>query len=298
MKRILFFIFIVGKYFGQIYQPFIFLENKPFVYDTAAQYLGQKAIDSYYKKQYVEAVKIYDSLFILKPSYYQGYFNQARCLALIGDYERTIKALSNYVAYAKDECSCTLIKYTKDFEDLNKNKSLDSFLVKCCSNSVEKVRNEKLMAQLIVLDAVEQEILGNNNSERKGKLKENFKVFCSLVDTTNFPSVEDIGDKGINSVSLIILHADYYPTIQNSLGRKLMKQYKKKGYNVKQIAYIIDRSLRNLGQPQFYGTILSEDGSGKRVLYKYDNLEELVKRRKELGFQPYEEYLKNKSLLK
>ncbi len=298
MKRVLFLIFIVSNSFSQVYQPFIFLENRPFVYDTAAQYLGQKAIDNYYKKQYVEAVKIYDSLFILKPSYYQGYFNQARCLALIGNYERTIKALNNYVAYAKDKCNCALIKYTKDFENLNKNKRLDSSLIKCCANSVEKVRNEKLMSQLIILDAVEQEILGNNNSGREGRLKENFKVFCNLVDTTNFPSVKDIGDKGINSVSLIVLHADYYPKIQNSLGRKLMEQYKKKGYNVKQIAYIIDRSLRNLGRPQLYGTILSEDGSGKRVLYKYDSLEELVKRRKELGFQSYEEYLKNKSILK
>lgn len=298
MKRVLFLIFIGSKSFSQVYQPFIFVENKPFVYDTAAQYLGQNALDNYYKKKYVEAVKLYDSLFKLKPYYYQGYFNQARCLAVIGDYERTVKALNNYVLYAKDKCNCALIKYTKDFESLNKNKSLDSSLIKCCPNSVEKVKNGKLMSQLIVLDAVEQEVLGNDNSEREGKLKENFKVFCSLVDTINFPSVKDIGDKGINAVSIIILHADYYPTIQNSLGRKLMKQYKKKGYNVKQIAYIIDRSLRNLGRPQLYGTILSEDGSGKRVLYKYDNLEELVKRRKELGFQSYEEYLKNKSILK
>jgi tetratricopeptide (TPR) repeat protein len=298
MKKVLFFIFIVTKSFGQVYQPFIFVENKPFVYDTAAQHLGQKAIDKYYKKQYVEAVKLYDSLFKLKPSYYQGYFNQARCLALIGDNERAVITLNKYVVYSKERCSCDLIKYTKDFESLNKNESLDSALLKCCSYSIEKVKNEKLMSRLIVLDAVEQEILGNDNSERDRKLKENFKVFCSLVDTTNFPGVKDIGNKGINSVSLIILHADYYPTIQNSLGRKLMKQYKKKGYNVKQVAYIIDRSLRNMGQPQLYGTILYEDESGKRVLYKYDSLEELVKRRKELGFQSYEEFLKNKSILK
>lgn len=298
MKKVLFLIFIVSKSFSQVYQPFIFVENKPFVYDTAAQYLGQNALNNYYKKQYVEAIKLYDSLFKLKPYYYQGYFNQARCLALIGDYERAVKALNNYVVNAKDKCNCVLIKYTKDFESLNKNKSLDSSLRKCCSNSIEKVKNEKLMSQLIVLDAVEQEILGNDNPEREGKLKENFKAFCSLVDTTNFPDINNVGYKGINSVSMIVLHADYYPAIQNSLGWKLMKQYKKKGYNVKQIAYIIDRSLRNLGRPQLYGTILSQYESGKMVLYRYDSLEELVKRRKELGFQSYEEYLKNKSILK
>ena len=298
MKRILFLLFISWKSFSQIYQPFIFIENKPFVYDTVAQHLGQKAIASYYKKEYVEAVKIYDSLFVLKPSYYQGYFNQARCLALIGDYERTLKALNNYVTNSKDKCNCDLVRYTKDFESLHNNRSLDSFLIKCCAYSVERVKNEKLMSQLIVLDAMEQEILGSDNSDRIGKLKENFKVFCSLVDTTNFPSVKEIGNKGINAVGIIVLHADYYPAIQNSLGRKLMKQSKNKGYSVKQVAYIIDRSLMNLGQPQLYGTILSEDGNGKRVLYKYDSLEKLIKRRKELGFQSYEEYLKNKSILK
>lgn len=206
--------------------------------------------------------------------------------------------MNNYVVYSKEKCSCALVKYTKDFESLNKNKKLDSILIKCCSYSMEKVKDEKLMSKLVVLNAVEQEILGNDNSDRIGKLKENFKDFCSFVDTTNFPSVLDIGDKGINSISLIVLHADYYPTIQNSLGLKLMKQYDMKGYNVKQIAYIIDRSLMNLGRPQLYGTILSEDENGKRVLYKCDSLEELVKRRKKLGFQSYEEFLKNKSILK
>jgi hypothetical protein len=274
------------------------LENKPFVYDTAAQYLGQKALDNYYKKQYPEAVKLYDSLFELKPSYYQGYFNQARCYVLIGDNKRTVEALNKYVFYAKEKCNCALIKYTKDFEDLHKNRDIDSSLAKCCSYSKGKVGNEELMSKLIVLDAVEQEILGNDNADRKARLRENFKAFCDLVDTTDFPGVKDIGEDGINSVNTIILHADYYPTIQNSLGWKLMKQDEKKGYSVKEAAYIIDRSLRNLNRPQLYGTISLEDQNGKRALYKYDDLEKLVKRRKELGFQPYEEYLKNKSILK
>jgi tetratricopeptide (TPR) repeat protein len=298
VKKVLFVIFVTTKSFSQVYQPFIFVENKPFVYDTTAQYLGQKALDSYYKKEYVEAVKLYDTLLKLKPSYYQGYFNQARCFALIGDNERTVIAVNKYVVHAQEKCNCALVKYTKDFESLNKHKRLDSSIVKCCSHSMEKVTNENLASKLIVLSAVEQEILGNDNSERIGKLRENFKNFCSLVDTTDFPSIKAIGEKGINSVSLIVLHADYYPTIQHSLGLKLMSQFDKKGYNAKQIAYIIDRSLSNLGRPQLYGTILSKDENGNCFLYKYDNLEELVKRRNELGLQSYEEFLKNKSILK
>jgi hypothetical protein len=281
---------------GQLYQHFITFQDPTKI---EAQEFGQKAIDFYYLNQYDSA--IYYNRFVLNDlrTYYEGYYNQAVCFGMSNNSDSTFYNLKKYIEYGKEKIN---VGYYKNiaFSCLSASQ-IDSLIIlskDILTNENKKV-NLELIYNLQYISGKEQEILGNNYIDSKLRnelLLANFKVFCNLVDTNNFPSQKNI-ENGINNISLIILHADYIPSIQNSLGNKLMADFRK-GYSKKMAAYIIDRSLRNLNQPQLYGTILMTDGSNNRVLYKVDDYKKMIKRRKKLKFQPIERYLTNFSILK
>jgi hypothetical protein len=287
---------------AQIYQHFIFIEGKPFVYDVPNQQLAEKAIGFYYQGINDSAIFYYKKLIEQKPNYYQAYFNIAKIYARQKDYLNVEKSLIKYVQYAKENCSCSFLNETEEFKTFSDSTSLALIKKDCCANHEKYVSDNKLakpdlLLALQFIEGKEQEILGNNIANREELLKANFSEFNRIVDTTFLPGHSDIG-KGTALVELIVLHTDYYPEIQNSLGKKILISAETKGYNPKMAAYIIDRSLRNMNKPQLYGTILIQNEKGESISYQYDNYDALVKRRKELGFQSLEDFLKNKSITK
>lgn len=303
-KVIYLFTFLSSQAFSQIYQPFIFIDNRPMVYDVPLQELAQKALTFYYFRTLDSSVYYYNLLLNKKPSYYQGYYNLARAYALKNDYKGTINALSNYVSNVKEECNCSFLTDVDSFKPYKDSVAFKAIVTKCCGSFLKYVLEKKItqpekLLKITYLDGKEQEILGNdslykNRSEQIQQLKRNFAAFTQVIDTTNFPSAASIG-KGIELIQLIVLHADYYPGIQFSLGQKLLSCSEEKGYNPKMAAYIIDRALRNMGKPQLYGTILLRNNA-EVTLYNYDDLEKLKERRKKLNFQTVDEYLKNQSI--
>lgn len=95
MLKITAFILVIlaNNSFAQLFQPFVFQENQPFVYDTIPQILAQKGISAYYKDHLNDAITYYDSVLLVKPTYYQAYFNLSRFLARNGQIDRSKEAL-------------------------------------------------------------------------------------------------------------------------------------------------------------------------------------------------------------
>lgn len=260
-----------------------------------AQFHAEKAIDFYYKENFDSSIVYYHKVNNLLPDYWQSFYNSAVCFAMKSQKDSCFCYLKKYITFSKEKVSLGYLKNENfkligdDSLEILKNLAVSSLIL-------DKSKNISLITQLEYIDAREQEILGNNKISKTNKdslLLINFINFCSIVDTNDFPSKNEIGI-ATGAIYRLVLHLDYEPNIQLSLGRKMLKQTKK-GYNEKGSAYIVDRSLRNLGKPQLYGTIIENNSNS---LYKVDDMKKVIKRRKKLKFQSIEDYLQNKSITK
>lgn len=306
MKKILIIILFYFLYNdvvkSQIYQHFIF-KNNQMIYDEVKQPIAERALSEYYYNNIDSSAFYYEKLLLIDSLYYQGYYNLAKVYSLKRDTNKALLNLMKYVSYSGLKCKCS---YISDELFGFINDSLYSKIKKTCQFEFDKYVKEKhikqpeLLNKLENIEGKEQEILGNRTlqnfpAQRDKFLKENFMSFAQIIDTVNFPNEFEIG-KGTSLVQLIVLHADYYPAIQLSLGNKLLKQ-SKKGYSKKMSAYIIDRALKNQNKPQLYGTMLIKTSKGDE-LYNCDNYLKMKKRRKKLKFQSIDDYIKNKSITK
>ncbi|MBP5982703.1 MAG: hypothetical protein KA734_03195 [Fluviicola sp.] len=295
MKNLIFFLFLVclqNIARTQVYQHFITFKHPDMV---EIQFYAEKAIDFYYLEKYDSSIVYNYKVNSVLPEYWQSYYNSAVCFAKKNQKDSCFKYLTKYVTLAKEKVN---LGYLKN-ENLNvlSHDSLSKLQSLAKSNLVLDItKNYDLISNLELLDGKEQEILGNGFGRDRKKdslLLNNFIKFCSIIDTNNFPSTSEIGI-ATGAIHRLILHLDYAPNMQFSLGKKLLKQHKK-GYNKKGSAYIIDRSLKNLGKPQLYGTILENNTNS---LYVVDDMKKVIKRRKKLKFQRIEDYLQNKSITK
>jgi hypothetical protein len=97
-----------------------------------------------------------------------------------------------------------------------------------------------------------------------------------LIDQYNYPSKEVIGEEGIKYFNLLILHQYNDVKLQENVLKNVNLELSDK-------AALIDRIRYNKGEEQLYGTMLNADIEDK---------ENVNKRRKEMGLNSLEEYLK------
>lgn len=283
--------------YGQIYQLFYFINDIPFQYDTNLQVKADKAMEYYYQKN-DSAIIIFEQLYKEKPSYRLEY-NLAVAYSKILNKSLAFLYLSKYVSN-EDKCECAYLD-NSSFKILHDEMKYIELKNKCAELLRSKgIKDVVMYSKLACLDGKEQEILGL--SRFKDVTSDRIKIFnefISLVDTLNFPSEEKITQRGINFFQLLLLHSDNFPEMQVNIAKKIISLSDNYGYNKKNLAYTIDRGLSNLNRPQQYGTIISKNPKNDLdCLYQYDCLEDLQKRRSELGFQPYQDFLINKSILK
>lgn len=138
-------------------------------------------------------------------------------------------------------------------------------------------------------------VKSNLRADRNVSLKElhaqdkrNMEILVSLFEQCGLGKNEyKLSFENCRTIWIILHH---YPE------SKYLKKYFhliKKMYNNRQIpaefyALSTDRLLSDENKPQLYGTQL--DSNGK--LYKYDNLDSLILRRKLLGLVPLDDYIK------
>ena len=114
------------------------------------------------------------------------------------------------------------------------------------------------------------------------------------IDQHGFPTVAQIGERGMHAVFFIIQHADQDPVWQAAQLPALTDAFKNGDISGEDLAYVTDRIRVNAGQRQLYGTQLMVDPEEGTVRLKplADSLD-LDRRRMEMHMMPIANYLRS-----
>lgn len=115
----------------------------------------------------------------------------------------------------------------------------------------------------------------------------NQELVISIIEKCGMPTLKEVNQRQMDAIWLGLQHSTeekirkkYFPQIE--------KAVKNGDLSKGQYALMKDRILMDEGKPQIYG---SQIKNGK--LYKVENPATVNKRRKEMGLEPIEDYLKN-----
>lgn len=115
----------------------------------------------------------------------------------------------------------------------------------------------------------------------------NQELVISIIEKCGMPTLKEVNQRQMDAIWLGLQHSTeekirkkYFPQIE--------KAVKNGDLSKGQYALMKDRILMDEGKPQIYG---SQIKNGK--LYKVENPATVNKRRKEMGMEPIEDYLKN-----
>ncbi len=178
----------------------------------------------------------------------------------------------------------------------------------CKEHSKENVDNKELQIELIKMYVDDQAVRGNImqdiilkynidsteitkdggvivDEKNRIRLKEIFKEY-------GFPSRELVGRDAMQGIFIMIQHSDGDKEWQKSQLVNIEKAVKKGDMDGQSYAYLYDRIKTNSGEKQLYGTQFSNvDPINKTVeLAETEDLENLDKRRMEIGMMPIQMY--------
>lgn len=127
----------------------------------------------------------------------------------------------------------------------------------------------------------------NHNIDRK-----NIITVVSIIEKCGMPTLKELNKKQMNTIWLVFQHTE------NNIRKKYFPLIEKAGKNgdlrKQDIAMMKDRILMFDGLPQIYGTQITTDKKTTKLkLYKLEKPELVNKRRKEIGFEPIQNYLDN-----
>ncbi len=305
-KAILLIIFlqllVVNNYiYSQLFLPFFFNQNMQ--YDIEKQELGQIGVNYFYENKIDSAIYYYERLSKISNEKTIN-FNLSVFYGYKRDTNMTLKQIFLYVDKCKNN-NFKLGAFTKSpvFNFLNRNSKFNLLIEKCRKLDTCCNRYQDIIERIDYCDLKEQEILGNPKyyngeklNEKNFELKNNSKSISDILNNLLLYNNNNLGNS-LPILQIIILHMDYSPNEQLKLGRLIINSQDSLGFNKKQAAYIVDRALKNLSLPQEYGTIIINNNKTDS-LYKLDNLEQVIERRKKMNLQSLENYLINRQITK
>jgi hypothetical protein len=114
-----------------------------------------------------------------------------------------------------------------------------------------------------------------------------------IIEDLGFPTVDLMGIEANQAAWLIIQHSMNYPDFMKKCLRSMTVQAILNLDERCQIAYLTDRIAFFEDRPQLYGTQFDWDNSGEMLPAKYDDLEKVNQRRKDLGWSDLDEQTRN-----
>lgn len=117
----------------------------------------------------------------------------------------------------------------------------------------------------------------------------NQELVISIIEKCGMPTLKEVGQRQMDAIWLGLQHSTkeirkkYFPQVE--------KAVKNGDLSKEQYALMKDRMLMDEGKPQIYG---SQIENGK--LYKLENPKTVNERRKEMGMESIEDYLKRFNL--
>lgn len=110
---------------------------------------------------------------------------------------------------------------------------------------------------------------------------ENLRLLINIFEQCGFPNSKNYKKESVIHAFIILLHSDY--KIQKRYYNEVAKSIEVGDLRNSDIAYLEDKMLRALQQPQKYGTQNAYDENGNLILAPYDDFDKVNERRKEVG---------------
>jgi len=111
----------------------------------------------------------------------------------------------------------------------------------------------------------------------------------SIIHEIGFPCRDKVGQDAANAAWIIVQHAISRPSLMQRYYDLMEDAVASKKANPVHLAYLSDRINVFQDKPQLYGTQYDWDENGKMSPKAFDNLDEVNKRREELGLNTVQE---------
>lgn len=195
-------------------------------------------------------------------------------------------------------------------QEICKKQVLSNFEI-CKKYSVEIVENEKLQLELIKMYVNDQYVRSNLMTDilKKYNLSKDQVIIDSngintdernrerlkeIIAKYGFPTKKMVGKDAMNGVFFMIQHADGENAWQKSQLTNIANAVKMGDLDSQSYAYLYDRIKINSGEKQLYGTQFANVDAVNNIveLDKTEDIDNLDKRRMEIGMMPIEMYKK------
>ncbi len=189
------------------------------------------------------------------------------------------------------------------------NKGFLSSYEICKEHSIEKVDNKELQIELIKMYINDQYVRSNLMTDLLSKYnllkseviidsfgvntdERNRERLKEIIKENGFPTNELVGKDAMKGIFLMIQHSDGDKEWQKSQLPNIEKAVKNGDMDGQSYAYLYDRIQINSGERQLYGTQFAKVDSINKVveLAETEDLENLDRRRMEVGMMPIEMY--------
>ena len=133
----------------------------------------------------------------------------------------------------------------------------------------------------------QEDIALDEGEERKKRVSENTQILKDIIEQIGWPTRSKVGEEASNVAWILAQHSDYDHQFQKDC-LDLMQKAESGEVKLKHIAYLIDRTYKNEGKPQLYGTQFESNWE----LWKVEDPDNLDQRRTKIGLSPVKEYIK------
>jgi hypothetical protein len=121
-------------------------------------------------------------------------------------------------------------------------------------------------------------------------IRRNFPIVKGILDTYGYPNYALVGQESSSHYFTLVQHSDFNQDFQQRVLKIMRREVLNKTASGKQYAFLTDRIAITKGEPQVYGTQVVMSGNSK--VKPCIAPAKLDKRRKSVGLEPIEDYLK------
>lgn len=121
-------------------------------------------------------------------------------------------------------------------------------------------------------------------------IRTNFRTAKKILEAYGYPGYALVGQESSKHYFLLVQHSDFDLAFQQRVLKIMQREVAHKNASGQQYAYLTDRIAINSGKPQVYGTQVLM--SGNTQVKPCISPAKLNDRRKAVGLEPIEDYLK------
>jgi hypothetical protein len=120
----------------------------------------------------------------------------------------------------------------------------------------------------------------------------NTMIVKKYFKENGFPGIKENGNEIALWFWLIVQHSDSDVNFQKAVLKSMKNELTNKNVSSRHYAYLFDRIKKNERKSQLYGTQMIWDAEGVHSPYKLKSYKTVNKRRKVMGLEPIEDYIK------